>query len=60
MTKVLNLVYVMIIFIFLFFVVANTETYVLCFYDSDCPQDKCKNPDDVPRCIFPVCHCIKS
>ena len=56
MTKVLNLVYVMIIFIFLFFVVANTESksFIILFFSFEANF----NPYSITYFFFIVYHSI--
>ncbi|KEH30127.1 putative Late nodulin [Medicago truncatula] len=60
MTEVLKLVYIMIIFLYIFLVVADTDPFAFCIKDSNCGQDLCTSPNEVPECRLLKCQCIKS
>nr|QQO74676.1 nodule-specific cysteine-rich peptide L08 [Lens culinaris] len=58
MTKIINLVHVMIIFLFLFLVTINVNAAErrTCFTPADCPTSDCEPPTR-PFCAFKYCLC---
>ncbi|KEH21590.1 Nodule Cysteine-Rich (NCR) secreted peptide [Medicago truncatula] len=57
MARNLKFIYVMVLFLALFFVLTNGDSFRGCNKDTDCPEKFCSSPD-VVRCIYIECYCI--
>ncbi|AES68602.1 putative Late nodulin [Medicago truncatula] len=57
MAKIVNFVYSMIVFLFLFLVATKAARGYLCVTDSHCPPHMCP-PGMEPRCVRRMCKCL--
>ncbi|AES97700.1 putative Late nodulin [Medicago truncatula] len=57
MPKIMEFVYVMIIFLSIFVVITNVNAHIECKNDFDCPKNMCLAPR-VAWCVNNKCECV--